>query len=232
MSALSDQLSTCLSQQAQQLILATTLRQAQALQQSVQAQLNQIRRDRAQPMVEQMQWIAAAAAFANPLPTLDLLATGAINAQLVVDLGAIYGQTFTLEQGKAAAGTLAGVMVKLGLVELSTQALSALLKSSTVTYVAGGFLQGVSAAYLTRLAGLSLIEFFEAQSLQPAAGTLAWDKIGETLRAVFQRTGQPVMLRGLLQQAIARFQNLPASSLPSTGAKTDSLAPSVELAAS
>ncbi|NEQ29990.1 MAG: DUF697 domain-containing protein [Leptolyngbya sp. SIO4C5] len=228
--ALTIQLDACLTEQGRQLILETTMRQAQALRQSVQTLLNQIRRDRAQPLIEQMQWIAAAAAFANPLPTLDLLATGAINAQLVVDLGALYGQKFSLEQGKAAAGTLAGVMVKLGLVELSTQALSALLKSSTVTYVAGGFLQGVSAAYLTRLAGLSLIEFFEAHSLQPGTETPAWEKIGDTLKAVFQRTGQPAVLRGLVQQAIARLQ--PNSDSLTTDSSTDSLAATVKLSAS
>ena len=33
-------------------------------------------------MMEKYQWIAAAAAFANPVSSLDLLATAAINAQM------------------------------------------------------------------------------------------------------------------------------------------------------
>jgi len=78
--------------------------------------LNGVRRDRAPPVAEQYQWIAAAAAFANP-PALDLLATAAINAQLVMELGAIYQQKFSLQQAQAVAGTLGSD--KLGLVELS-----------------------------------------------------------------------------------------------------------------
>jgi uncharacterized protein (DUF697 family) len=67
--------------------------------------LNQVRRDRALPIIEQYQWIAAAAAFANPVPALDLLATAAISAQVVSDLGAIYQQKFSLQQAQAAAKT-------------------------------------------------------------------------------------------------------------------------------
>ena len=111
--------------------------------------MNGLRRDRAVPVIEQYQWIAAAAAFANPVPALDLLATAAINAQLVMELGGIYQQKFSLEQAQAVAGTLGSLMLKLGLVELSTQTIGTILKSNAITFVAGGVVQGVSAAYLT-----------------------------------------------------------------------------------
>ena len=168
LTSLTDKLSYLVTQETEQLVWTTALRQAKALYVSAQNLLNAQRRLWAMPMVEQMQWVAAGSAFASPLPSLDLLAATAINAQMIIDLGAVYGQRFSLEQAKTAAGKLAELLVKLGLVELSTQAMGSLLKTHAATYVAGGALQGVSAAYLTRMVGISLIDLFEEQSFLTA----------------------------------------------------------------
>ncbi|MEO1445047.1 MAG: DUF697 domain-containing protein [Cyanobacteria bacterium J06635_11] len=210
LSSLTERLTHLVENDAEQLVLTTTLRQAKALLVSTQTLLNGQRRERAMPIVEQMQWIAAGSAFASPLPSLDLLASTAINAQMIVDLGAVYGQSFSLEQAKTAAGTLAELLVKLGLVELSTQALGSLLKTHFATYVAGGALQGVSAAYLTRMVGLSLIDFFEEQSfLSPEKQKFAFGEMGERLQAIFKTTKQGLGLQAFVQQALTHLPALP-----------------------
>lgn len=214
--SLSDRLGTILHQEAQQLVWATVLRKSWLLRQDIVAELNQIRRDRALPMIEQSQWIAAAAAFANPVPTLDLLATAAVNAQLVMDLGAVYHQPFSMDQAKEIAGTMAAQMVKLGLVEVSTQAISPLLKGSALTYVAGGMLQGVSAAYLTRIAGLSLVEYLQERSQNPdlAKQPIQIDRILNTLKSVFQSNQRTEFLQQLVTQGMTRL-------LPTAEAKAE-----------
>ena len=197
--------------QRSSLVAATTLRQAQVLRHDVQRELNHLRRDRAQAQVDQLQWVAAAAAFANPVPTIDLLATVAINGQLIMDLGKVYGFNLSLEDAKTAAGTLASLTVKLGLVELSTQVLTAVLKSHFATYVAGGLVQGLSAAYLTRMAGQSLMEYFEEAAL---AGNptheISWDAMATRLKSAIQKTGQVRFLQSLAQQGIERLKPSPA----------------------
>jgi uncharacterized protein len=185
-------------------VIGTCFRQVQALAALVQGELNQLRRNRALPIIEQYQWIAAAAAFANPVPSLDLLATATINAQMVVDLGGLYQQQFSLEQGKMVAGSLGSQMVKLGLVEMASQAISPLLKSHALTYVAGGTLQGLSAAYLTRLAGLSLVEFFEEQGNRPITESQL-DGLVQKLKAVFQANQRTTFVQGLVKQGLARL---------------------------
>jgi len=202
--SLTERLSHILETEAQQLVWATTMRQADILKGEVKEVLNGLRRDRALPIIEQYQYIAAAAAFANPIPTLDLLATGAINGQLVMDLGAVYQQKFDLDRAQKAAGTIGSLMLKLGLVELTTQTISGILKSHAVTYVAGGVAQGVSAAYLTRLAGLSLIEYFQAQDLSVEEG-FNLDKLGETLKNVFQQNNRMAFLQGFVKQVAGRL---------------------------
>ena len=204
--ALQTRIQHILTSEKQQLVYATVVRQAQALQRSIQTELNQVRRDRALPIIEQYQWIAAAATFANPVSSLDLLATATINAQMVMDLGTIYQQKFSLEQAKTMTGTLASQMVKLGLVEVASQAISPLLKTHALTYVAGGMLQGVSAAYLTRVAGLSLTEYFEEQSYLPQAeSAFQPDRLMQKLQSVFQANQRSAFLQTLVKQAIGRL---------------------------
>ncbi|HHP7244227.1 MAG TPA: DUF697 domain-containing protein, partial [Elainellaceae cyanobacterium] len=206
--ALTDRLGLVLQQEGQQLILATVFRDAQTLQAEIQIRLNQIRRDRALPLIEQYQWIAATAAFANPVPSLDVIATAAINTQLIIDLGTLYQQKFSVEQAKTAASTLASVMVKLGLVELSTQAISPLLKSNAATFVAGGLVQGISAAYLTRIAGLSLIAYFEERSHHAdadSASPFQFERLTDSLTTIFQQNQRTAFLSMLVQQGIKRL---------------------------
>jgi GTPase SAR1 family protein len=204
--ALEERLSQILTQERETLVWGTIWRQATALQQQAKATLNQVRRECALPAIEQYQWIAAAAAFANPVSALDLLATAAINAQMLVDLSEIYQQKFSFSQAQAAAGTLGKLMVQLGLVELSSQAIAGFLKSNALTYVAGGAIQGISAAYLTRLAGLSLIEYLQEQELESESGSsLNWEKLGAKLKQVFAENQRSAILQGFVRQAIAHL---------------------------
>ncbi|MEH2012806.1 YcjF family protein [Nostoc sp.] len=200
---LTQQLDEVLAQQGQRLVWLTTIRKAGLLKAEAKNWLNATRRDRATPIIEQYQWIAAAAAFANPVPALDILATAAINAQMVMDLGNIYQQKFSLEQAQTVAGTMGSLMLKLGLVELSTKAISTVLKSNAVTFVAGGVVQGVSAAYLTRVAGLSLVEYFQQQEIAIDSGTgLNLENLRQTLQKVFGQNQQIGFLQGFVKQGM------------------------------
>lgn len=205
--ALTERLTQICQEEKQQLVWGNTLREVINLKLDIKNVLNTVRRDRALPIIEKYQWIAAGTAFANPLPALDLLATTAISTQLIVDLGAIYQQKFTLEQGKNIAAALASQMVKLGLVEVSTQTITHFLKTNAITFVAGGLVQGVSAGYFTRIAGLSLIESFQNQdaSGDKGEGNLGDAIIGKTLQKVFQQNQQIPLMQSFIKQALCHL---------------------------
>jgi hypothetical protein len=208
LTALTERLTQILVEEGQQLVWRSTIRAAVALKATVQRELNQVRRDRALPIIEQYQWVAAAAAFANPVPALDLLATVAISTQLVTDLGEIYQQKFSQANAQAAAKTLGTLMLKLGLVELSTQTIAGILKGNTFTYVAGGAVQGVSAAYLTRLAGMSLIEYFQAQEVREHTvneRSLNLEQLGQNLQQVFSINQRSAFFKDFVKTAVGRL---------------------------
>ncbi len=199
---LTDRLTEILLQEGQKLVLASSLGNAEALKTEAQNQLNRMRRDRAMPLIERTQWLVAGTAFANPFPALDLLATAAINAQLVLDLSQLYQKKLTLEQAQVIAKALAALMLKLGVVEASTQAIGALLKTNAITYAAGGLAQGVSGAYFSRLAGLTLIEYFEpVDQPQRAAST----QLQGILQSVFQQNQRSTVLQQFVKQAVDRL---------------------------
>ena len=214
-----------LTEETPHLVVQTVMRQVQQLQRDLQAQFNQVRHQQAQPLVDQLQWAAAATAFASPLPSLDLLAAIAINGQLVMDLSRVYQQPLALDQAKTIASELASVVVKLGLVEASTQLLTGALKSHAATFAVGGSVQAFSAAYLTRLSGESLMAYFEERALSGQAETaLSAAAIGQKLQALLPTTQRSEFLQTLIAQGRQKL-------LPLTQALSPSAAPTVELAA-
>lgn len=217
--ALATQLQALLTDQADLLVWKTTLRHAHQLRRDVREQWNRVKRDRAIPVIEKYQWLAAAAAFANPVPSLDLVATGAINAQLLADLGAMYDQPLALHQAKIATRTLAELMVKLGVVELATQAIAPLLKTHVLTFAAAGAAQGLSAAYLTHIAGLSLIQYFEEQTaLGVATPEDGWnlDRLGQIMQQVVQTCQRGQFVQHLVEQGISKLSQQVQSKTSAT----------------
>ncbi len=204
---LTNSLRTVLAESGAQLVLNTTYWEVDRLKDTGKAQLNELRRARALPIIEQRQWIAGAAAFANPLPALDLLATAAVNAQTIVDLSAIYQRPFSIELGQSAASAMGGLLLKLGLVEVSTQAIGSILKTNAVTYVAGGLVQGMSAAYLTRIVGLTLMEYFADLDIVATQPNPVWnpERFGTLLQQVFQANQRLTVLQEFVQQGIQRL---------------------------
>jgi uncharacterized protein len=136
---------------------------------------------------------------------------------MVMELGQTYQRPMTLDQGKAIAKTLAALMVKQGVVEFSTQAVGLLLKHNPVTYVAGGLVQGVSAAYLTRIAGFTLIEYFEAgERLRP-------DQLGSLLSRVFSQNQRNAFLELFVKQGFERLSVLTPTFKTLTETPTETL---------
>jgi uncharacterized protein (DUF697 family)/energy-coupling factor transporter ATP-binding protein EcfA2 len=219
-----------LQNEARQLILTSSFNNAVSLTGQAKAVLNDIRRARALPVVEQFQWIAAGTAFASPLPAVDLVATVAINVQMIIDLGTIYRHRFSVQQAKTVAATMGSLMLKLGLVEVSTRAIATFLKSNAITYIAGGTIQGISAAYLTRVAGLTLIEYFHSQEPNltvSEASPLAVERFSQILQQVFQQNQQLSFLQSFIGQAVNQLTSL----LPQPRITPDTVSPPASLPA-
>lgn len=198
-------LHTMLSETHQpQLILCHQWRSLQAIKQEAQGLLNHSRYQKSVPLIEKYQWVVGLGVMANPVSSLDLIVTVAVNGQMIADLGEIYGQSFSLEQGEKVALVIGEVLIKQGLVELSSQAIVGLLKSSAITYLAGGTIQAISAAYLTRVAGLSLVRYWE--ETPKSISQVNTSRLTELLQSVFTETQKLDLLQGFVKRSVKKLE--------------------------
>jgi len=130
---------------------ARQLRRLQQLHGRWQRDLEHLRRELFRPLQRRTQWIVAAGVVAAPLPSLDLLVLAVANGLMLQEMARLWDCPWSLEQLQAAAGELAKASLALGVVEWSSQALAGLVKWHGATWLVGGAMQALSAAYLTRV---------------------------------------------------------------------------------
>jgi hypothetical protein len=185
------------------LALDNALLQSQQLSAEARAILAAQLEKEAEKIVERFQWIVTAAVFANPLPVVDLLAAAAINAQMVVEIGGVFGCQLNLKRGKELAYSLTKTLAGMGLIEGSIQLMTGLMTAiAEVTVV--GFLvtapiQAASAGYLTRIAGRSFIEYFKRDQNWGEGG------IQTVVEAQVQRTKREKWLEPFVRDAVRRI---------------------------
>lgn len=197
--------------EGEDLVADNILLQSQRLGDDARRLLDAQRRRQAEKVVERFQWIGAGAIAVTPLPVVDLLATAAVNAQMVVEIGRIYGCELNMERGRELALSLGKTLASLGIVKGAIDLLSTALQLNVATYVVGKAIQGVTAAYLTRIAGKSFIEYFRHDQDWGDGG------ITEVVQRQFQLTRRDQFVKAFVQEAIARVvkpltDNSPAES--------------------
>lgn len=177
-------------------ILLRSQRLGEEARRLIQAQ----RRQAANAVIERYQWINAAVVAATPLPGIDLLATAAINAQMVVELGRVFQVELSIEEGKELAYALARTLTGLGIVKGVMNLLAIGMQTTIPTAIASRGVQGISAAYLTRIAGKSFMDYFTQNQDWGDGG------IGEVVQKQFQLNRREQFVREFVRDAIAHLR--------------------------
>ncbi len=191
-------MATVLRAEGEDLVADNILLQSQRLGEQARHLIDAQRRRQAEKVVERFQWISAGVVSVTPLPVVDLLATAAVNAQMVVEIGRIYGCELNLERGRELALSLAKTLASLGIVKGAIELLSTALDLNLATFVINRAIQGVTAAYLTRIAGKSFIEYFRHNQDWGDGG------MTEVVQRQFQLNRRDEFVKAFVQQAIAR----------------------------
>ncbi|MCG8366449.1 MAG: GTP-binding protein [Pseudanabaenales cyanobacterium] len=196
--ALIQRMAEVLRAEGADLIADNILLQSQRLGEEARQLIDAQRRRQADKIVERFQWIGAGVIAVTPLPGVDLLATAAVNAQMVVELGQAYSCDITLAEGRELALSLAKTLTSLGLVKGAMQLLSIGLQTNVATVLAGRAVQAVSAAYLTRIAGKSFIEYFRQNQDWGDGG------MTEVVQRQFELNRRDEFIKVFVQEAIAK----------------------------
>ena len=180
------------------LIADNILLQSQRLGEEARRLIDSQRRRQADKVIERYQWVGAGVIAVTPLPVVDMLGTAAVNAQMVVEIGRIYGCEINMDRGRELALSLGRTLVSLGVVKGVIQMVSTALQMTVATYVVGKAVQGVSAAYLTRIAGKSFIEYFRQDQDWGDGG------MTEVVKRQFQLNRRDEFVKSFLGEAIEK----------------------------
>jgi len=159
-----------LNREGRSLRQATSLRSIQGLHSRWQADLERLRRQEWRRLLQRTQWVVATGVAITPVPSLDLLVLTVGNGLMLQEMARLWDCPWTLDQLRVASLELAKATVALGLVEWSSQALVTAARLHGATWLVGGALQALSAAYLTRVVGHAM-----ADLLAVSAGVSAPD---------------------------------------------------------
>lgn len=146
---------------------ATERRCLEALHADWQTALEVLRRQRWRELVQRTQWVVAAGVFAAPIPSVDLLVLAVANGLMLQEMARLWDCPWGLAQLREAATELTRAALALGVAEWSSQALTGLLRLEGMTWLVGGTLQALSAAYLTRVVARAMADYLALSSGVP-----------------------------------------------------------------
>ena len=112
-------------------------------------------------IIERHQWLAAVTAFANPVLALGPMAVGAVQLRMLSEMAAVYDAQLSSEFVEKVGHQMAQTLLKLGVAEAAASVLAGFFKFNPLGFAAGGLVQAVTMAYLTRLTGASFLEYLE-----------------------------------------------------------------------
>ena len=147
-----------LAREGRQLPRATAVRCLERLHGQWQADLERLRRGQWRQLRQRTQWLVAAGVLLTPAMGLDVLVLTVANGLMLKDMARLWNCPWTLEQSRAAATEVGKAALALGVLEWGTQACAAAFQLHGATWLVGGTLQALSAAYLTRVIGHAMAD--------------------------------------------------------------------------
>ena len=151
-------------------------------------------------VVDRYTWACGAAAALSPLPLLDLFASSAFTVKMVVDLARVYRQEIDFDIAVNLLAQLGKNLIAIlgvnAAAPVVTAALASLLKTVPIAgTIAGGALQGIVQALVTRWIGLVFIGYFKSEMKMPPEG------LANLARREWQQLTSPAELVKFIQDA-------------------------------
>lgn len=187
------------------LLLANLLLKSRGLFESARARVEAALDRRAWDLVDRYMWGAGGAAAVSPLPILDLAAGSTVSAKMVVDLAKVYRQDVDFQVAVNLLGQLGKNLLGILGVSAATPAVTAAVASLLKTVpgagtIAGGVLQGLVQALITRWIGAVFIKYFKNEMKCPEGG------LAGLARREWDKATQPEELKKLVQRARQRYK--------------------------
>lgn len=193
------------SASGRQLLMANLLLRSRGVVEDAQRFVEESLDRKAREIVDRYTWACGAAAALSPLPLLDLFASSAITVKMVVDLARAYRQDLDFDIAVNLLAQLGKNLIAILGVNAAAPAVATALASLLKTVpiagtIAGGALQGIVQALVTRWIGFVFMGYFKAEMKLPPEG------LANLARREWQRLTSPAELMKFLQEARDRLR--------------------------
>ncbi len=188
-----------------ELLLANLLLRSRGLVEDAHRLVEEALDTQARDVVDRYTWACGAAAALSPLPLLDLFASSALTVKMVLDLARVYRQDLDFEIAVNLLAQLGKNLIAILGVNAAAPAVTAALASLIKTVpvagtIAGGALQGIVQALVTRWIGLVFVAYFKSEMKMPPEG------LANLARREWQRLTSGSELMKFLQEAKAKLR--------------------------
>jgi len=153
-------IASVLHRDGEDLIADNILLQSRRLSDAGRRLLGEQRQRDAERIIDRYMWISAGVLVVNPLPVVGLLGTAAVNAQMVIEIGRIYGVSLSKASAQELALSVGRTLASLGVIQ-GGLLLIGTAKLNLPTLLLGQAMQAVGAAWLTRIAGRTFTTYFQ-----------------------------------------------------------------------
>jgi len=197
-SPLAKRMMAIIERDGRDLILANLLLQSRGMVDEAKQRVLAALDARADEIVRKYMWAAGGVAAVNPIPLLDLAGGSAITVKMVLDLATVYKQPIDVDTIVTLLGQLGKNLVAVVGASAASPALAAGVASLLKTVpgigtIAGGAIQGLVQALVTRWIGRVFCEYFRSEMRPPPGG------LAELARREWTKVTQPDELRKLIR---------------------------------
>jgi small GTP-binding protein len=182
---------------ASDLLLANLLLQSRGLVEEAKQHVRRHLDERADQIIWRYMWAAGAAAAVNPLPLLDLAGSSALTLKMVLDLARVYRQPIDADVAVKMLAQLSKNLLAMAgataTAPVAASVIGSMLKTVPgVGTLAGGLVQGLSQALITRWVGNVFVHYLQNEMQAPQRG------LAEVARNQWQQLTKPESLKRLI----------------------------------
>jgi uncharacterized protein (DUF697 family) len=182
----------------EELIADNILLQSRRLSDAGRQLLAEQRQSDAEAVVERYVWISAGVLAVTPIPVVDLLGAAAVHAQMVVEIGRIYGVSLARPAAQELAVSMGRTLASLGVIKGGLSLISSALSLNLPALLLSRAVQAVGAGWLTRVAGRSFITYFQQDQDWGDGG------VQDVVQRQYDLNRRDSALRSFLEAALSR----------------------------
>ena len=197
-SPLADRLLALVRDEGGDLLLANLLMQSRGLVDEAKERVLAALDAEADRVIDRYMWAAGGVAAANPIPLLDLAGGSAVTVKMVLDLASVYKQKIDADAVVELLAQLGKNLIAMLGVSAASPALGSAVASLLKTvpgvgWIAGGLLQGLVQALMTRWIGRVFRAYYRVEMKPPPGG------LAEIARQEWEAVTSPAELRKLIR---------------------------------